>query len=414
MNAFTASYLNETPIQQQQISYTDVAIVGAGVVGLTLACALRHSGLSVAVIDAQSQSQTVARDRAYAFSPMSARIFQQLGLWDQVGPYITHFQRVRMSDANYGKAVNFYPTDSPADAVYYGAEHRVLLKALQSLTTNIHRITTYYETTLVDLQAISAGTRLTLESDGQQQILQTQLLVGADGARSKIRDYAGIQTSGWAYWQSCITTLLAPTKSHQNTAYEKFWPSGPFAILPIPGNRCQVVWTAPHAEAKALVNLPEQEFMAELRRRYGDEMGELRLLKPPMIFPVRLMQSHHYVQPGVALVGDAAHCCHPVGGQGLNMGIRDAAALAKILQAAHTRGESIGAMRILKRYERWRRNENWLILAMTDLLNRIFSNRVVPLLWLRRTGFWLIEHITPLKRMILRVMTGFFGRQPIV
>lgn len=414
MNVSTDSYLHETPSPQQQVSYTDVAVVGAGIVGLTLACALRHSGLTVAVIEAQSQVQTAARDRAYAFSPMSARIFQQLGLWDQVGPYIAHFQRVRMSDENYGKTVNFYPADSPAEAVYYGAEHRVLLKALQGLTANIHRITAYYETALVDMQPTSTGTRLTLKSGDQQQILHTQLLVGADGARSKIRDYAGIQTFGWAYWQSCVTTVLVPAKSHQNTAYEKFWPSGPFAILPIPGNRCQVVWTTPHAEAKALVDLPEQEFMAELRRRYGDEMGELRLLKPPMIFPVRLMQSHHYVQPGVALVGDAAHCCHPVGGQGLNMGIRDAAALAKILQVAHTRGESISAVRVLKRYERWRRTENWLILAMTDLLNRVFSNRIPPLLWLRRMGFWLIEHIVPLKRMILRLMTGFFGRQPIV
>ena len=414
LNASTASHLNETPIRQQQITHTDVAIVGAGIVGLTLACALRHSGLSVAVIEAQSQAKTAARDRAYAFSPMSARIFQQLGLWDQVGPYITHFQRVRMSDADYGKAVNFYPADSPVDAVYYGAEHRVLLKALQGLTANVHRVTTYYETTLVDIKTTSVDTQLTLEHDGQQQILHTRLLVGADGARSQIRDYANIQTSGWAYWQSCITTVLAPAKSHQNTAYEKFWPSGPFAILPIPGNRCQIVWTAPHAEAKALVNLSEQEFMAELRRRYGDDMGELHMLKPPMIFSVRLMQSHRYVQPGIALVGDAAHCCHPVGGQGLNMGIRDAAALAKILQVAHTRRESIGEMRVLKRYERWRRTENWLILAMTDLLNRLFSNRILPLLWLRRTGFWMIEHVIPLKRMILRVMTGFFGRQPIV
>ena len=381
--------------------------------GLTLACALRHSGLSVAIIEAQSHAKTAARDRAYAFSPMSARIFQQLGLWDQVGAYITHFQRVRMSDADYGKAVNFYPTDSPTDAVYYGAEHRVLMRALQGLASNIRSLTTHYETTLTDIQELPGAVQLTLEGEGGRQQLQTQLLVGADGAQSKIRSYAGIRTSGWAYWQSCITTVLAPAKSHQNTAYEKFWPSGPFAILPIPGNRCQVVWTAPHDEAKKMMALSEQDFMTELYRRYGHDMGELTMLKPPMTFPVRLMQSHRYVKQRIALVGDAAHCCHPVGGQGLNMGIRDAAALAKILQAAHARQESIGNIRVLKRYERWRRTENWLILAMTDLLNRIFSNRVLPLLWLRRAGFWLIEHTVPLKRIILRVMTGFFGRQPI-
>ena len=410
MNA--SSHLTQLPKNQKQ-DHTDIAIIGAGIVGLTLACALRNSGLTVTVIEAQSQAKTASRDRAYAFSPMSARVFQQLGLWDQVGPYITHFQRVRMSDADYGKAVNFYPTDSPAEAVYYGAEHQVLLRALQGLATTVRCVTPYYETTLINIQTVPTGTQLILERDGQRHTLHTQLLVGADGARSQIREYAGIQTSGWAYGQSCITTVLAPTKSHQNTAYEKFWPSGPFAILPIPGNRCQVVWTAPHAEARAMVELPEQAFMTELRRRYGDQMGNLEMLKPPMVFPVRLMQSHHYVRPGIALVGDAAHCCHPVGGQGLNMGIRDAAALAKILQTAHTRQESIAAIRVLKRYERWRRTENWLILAMTDLLNRVFSNRILPLLWLRRGGFWVIEHTVPLKRIILRVMAGFFGRQPI-
>lgn len=409
MNASTASYPNET----FATTHTDVAIVGAGVVGLTLACALRHSGLSVAVIEAQGQGQTAARDRAYAFSPMSARIFQQLGLWDQVGPYITHFQRVCMSDADYSKAVNFYPTDSPVDAVYYGAEHGVLIKALQGLAANLHRVATYYETTLVDIQERTDALWLTLEHQGQRRVLGTQLLVGADGARSRIRDYAGIGTKGWAYWQSCITTVLAPAKSHQNTAYEKFWPSGPFAILPIPGNRCQVVWTAPHDEAKAMAALPEQDFMVELKHRYGDAMGDLKMLKPPITFPVRLMQSDRYVQPRIALIGDAAHCCHPVGGQGLNMGIRDAAALAKIVQAAHARHQAIGDLRVLRRYERWRRTENWLILAMTDLLNRSFSNRFLPLLWLRRAGFWVIEHTIPLKRMILRVMTGFFGRQPV-
>ncbi|WP_323366824.1 FAD-dependent hydroxylase [Leptothoe sp. PORK10 BA2] len=414
LNASTASHCYERPIEHQPVAHTDVAIVGAGVVGLTLACALRHSGLSVAIIETQKQDQVGDRDRAYAFSPMSARIFQQMGLWEQVGPYITHFQRVRMSDADYGKAVNFYPTDSPVDAVYYGAEHRVLVRALQGLANHIHRITTYYETTLADIQATATTTQLTLECDGQKQTLHTQLLVGADGARSKIRDYAGIRTSGWAYWQSCITTVLAPAKSHQNTAYEKFWPSGPFAILPIPGNRCQVVWTAPHEEAAAMLALPQDAFMAKLRHRYGDHMGELTMIKPPMMFPVRLMHSERYVQPGIALIGDSAHCCHPVGGQGLNMGIRDAAALARVLHAAHACQEPIGDLRVLKRYERWRRPENWLILAMTDLLNRMFSNQVWPLLWLRRSGLWIIEHTSPLKRMILRVMTGFFGQQPIV
>lgn len=411
------SYPNRQNVQPSVSATTqhqyDIIIIGGGIVGLTLASALRDTHLSIAVIEAQTLAQAASRQRAYAFSPMSAQIFKKLGLWNRVGPRITHFQRVRMSDADFGKAVNFYTCDSPADAVYYGAEHPVLSQALQDALIDQPNLTVWEATTLLELQAVPQGTALTVEQKGQKFTLNAQLLVGADGARSRVRDFAQIKTTGWPYWQSCVTTVLAPEKSHENTAYERFWPSGPFAILPIPENRCQVVWTAPHAEAKALIDLPEKQFLAELKRRYGDQMGELKMLKAPQMFPVRLMQSHQYVRPGIALIGDAAHCCHPVGGQGLNMGIRDAVALAEVLIKANARGESPSSVRVLKRYERWRRTENWLILAMTDILNRAFSNQFLPLLWARRAGLWVIEHTRPLKRLILRLMTGFFGKIPL-
>ncbi|KAB1991125.1 FAD-dependent monooxygenase, partial [Haemophilus parainfluenzae] len=152
---------------------------------------------------------------------------------------------------------------------------------------------------------------------------------------SPLRQQAGIGTVGWKYWQSCITAVLEPEYDHQNIAYERFWPSGPFAILPLPDHRCQIVWTAPHAEARRLLQLPSDQFMAELRRRYGAQMGDLKLVSEPLMFPVQMMQSQRYSQSRLALVGDAAHACHPVGGQGLNMGIRDAAALAEVITAAH-------------------------------------------------------------------------------
>ena len=396
------SYRNASTEQSTAGPYThhyDVVIVGGGVVGLTLACGLRNTNLRVAVIESQTAHKAASRPRAYAFSPVSAKILQGLGLWDEVGPQLTHFQQVLLSDADYRKALMFRPEDGRGDAVYFSAEHTVLMKALHGAVQSAQNIDYWCEAEVQDAQS---NTTLTVDCrvDGQingqasgqyeRHTFYTQLVVGADGARSGVRDRAKIRTFGWKYWQSCITAVLEPEHSHANTAYEKFWPRGPFAILPIPGNRCQVVWTAPHAEAEAMLALPEDAFMAKLRRRYGDGMGDLMMVKPPMMFPVRLMHSHRYVQPGIALIGDSAHCCHPVGGQGLNMGIRDAAALAKVLHAAHARQEPIGHIRVLKRYERWRRTENWLILAMTDLLNRLFSNRLLPLLWLRRTGFWVI------------------------
>ncbi|MEO0708447.1 MAG: FAD-dependent hydroxylase [Cyanobacteria bacterium J06649_5] len=394
----------------------DVVIVGGGIVGLTCACGLRDSGLSVAVIEAQTAEQAANRQRAYAFSPVSARILQGLGLWQIVGPQLTPFKRVKLSDADYDKAITFRPQHGRGDAVYYSAQHTVLMLALQAAVGAAENIDYWCESTVVhwcESTVVQAEqTSLDVEQAGDRIRFNTQLVVGADGARSGVRDRANIKTLGWKYWQSCITAVLEPEHGHADTAYEKFWPSGPFAILPLPENRCQIVWTAPHEEAKAMLALPKEAFLRELKARYGDQMGELRLLNEPMMFPVQLMQSREYVRPGVALIGDAAHCCHPVGGQGLNMGIRDATALAETLTYAAQRGESLSSLRVLKRYQRWRRTENWFTLTLTDFLNRAFSNRFLPLLVARRAGIWVLDTVTPLKRLILQLMTGFFGKLP--
>lgn len=390
----------------------DVAIVGGGIVGLTLAAALRSSGLRVAVVEAQTAEGAAARRRAYAFSLTSADIFKGLGLWPQVGPHICHFQQVRLSDGDHPQVVRFSPQDLGSEAVYYGAEHQVLMAALQQAVAQASNIHYFCEATLTVSDRNETAVTATLTTPAGVRSLQASLVVAADGKQSPLRQQANIRAFGWQYWQSCITTVLEPEQDHQNTAYERFWPSGPFAILPLPGGRCQIVWTAPHAEAEAMLNLPDADFMAELERRYGPQMGRLKRLTPPALFPVQLMQCDRYIQPRLALVGDAAHSCHPVGGQGLNMGIRDAAALAEVLVAAHQRGQDLGSLAVLRRYEGWRRLENWVILSFTDLLTRSFSNQIGPIVLLRRLGIWVLNHVPPLRRLALRLMTGRLGRVP--
>ena len=398
--------------QSQPTRHYDLIIVGGGIVGLTLASALRSSGLSLAIIEAQPPEQAASRERAYAFSLTSGEIFKKLGLWSAVSPRITHFERVCLSDADFPTTVNFRPENLGTEAVYYAAEHRVLMEALQSSLVGCSAIDYIAPASLEAVEYTPDEVRCEIAQDNQVWHCTANLLVAADGARSRLRQEADIPTFGWQYWQACITTVLAPEKPHNNTAYERFWPSGPFAILPLPGDRCQIVWTAPRAEAEAMLQLPPEQFMIELKRRYGKQMGDLKILNEPRMFPVRLMQSRQYVQPRLALVGDAAHCCHPVGGQGLNMGIRDAAALAEVLTTAHTQGEAVGDLRVLKRYERWRQRENWFILSMTDFLNRSFSNSWLPLVWLRRLGIACLENVPLLKWFALTIMTGRFGRQP--
>ncbi len=418
MTATTPQFRSPAPVDQPNLEFqqselaVDVAIVGGGIVGLTLAAALGAGGITVAVIEAQSAAAAAARQRAYAFSPTSADIFKGLGLWPQIGPHICHFDGVQLSDGEYGKVVRFSPMDLGNEAVYYGAEHRVLMAALQEAIAASPQVHYLCSATLGETR--DQGNMVVAEVSTPEGMVtvRSPLMVAADGKGSPLRQRAGIGSVGWRYRQSCVTAVLEPETSHQNTAYERFWPSGPFAILPLPGQRCQIVWTAPHAEAEAILALPEAEFMAALEQRYGSHMGRLKRLTTPALFPVQLMQSDRYVIPRLALVGDAAHSCHPVGGQGLNMGIRDAAALAEVLTTAHRQGQDLGSMAVLRRYERWRRLENWVILSFTDILTRTFSNRLWPLVVLRRGGLWVLAHVPILRQLALRLMTGRLGRAP--
>ncbi|WOD41038.1 FAD-dependent hydroxylase [Nodosilinea sp. E11] len=418
MTATTPQFRSPAPSDQPSLSAqrselaVDVAIVGGGIVGLTLAAALAPSGMQVAVIEAQTAAGAASRQRAYAFSLTSADIFKGLGLWPQIGPHICHFDKVQLSDGDYARVVQFLPTDLGTEAVYYGAEHGVLMAALQGAIAALPNIHYLCSATLGDIHDRGNGTVAEVSLPEGKIAVRSPLFVAADGKGSLLRQRAGIGSFGWRYPQSCVTAVLEPEHSHQNTAYERFWPSGPFAILPLPGQRCQIVWTAPHAEAEAILAMPEAEFMAELERRYGHQMGRLKRLTAPALFPVQLMQCDRYVLPRLALVGDAAHSCHPVGGQGLNMGIRDAAALSEVLIAAYHRGQDLGSVAVLRRYERWRRLENWVILTFTDVLTRLFSNQVWPLVVLRRGGLWVLSSVAPLKRLALRLMTGRLGRVP--
>lgn len=390
----------------------DLAIVGGGIVGLTLACALKNSGLSVVLIEAKPYSVAAAKGQAYAVHLLSSRIFEGIGVWDKILPQIATFRRVRLSDADYPGVVEFQPADLGTKELGYVAEHQALLLPLQEFLHECANVSYLCPAEVVKIEYEPGGVSISLLVGGETRTIRTRLVVAADGARSRIRKEAGINTRGWQYWQSCIVAFVKPEKPHNDTAYERFWPSGPFAILPLPLNRCRIVWTAPHEEAKALVALDDEQFLAELSLRYGDQMGRLELEGSRFVFSVQLMQSDRYVLPRLALIGDAAHCCHPVGGQGLNMGIRDAAALAQVLQSAYNQGEDIGDLQVLKRYERWRKQENLTILGFTDLLDRVFSNNWLPVVVIRRLGLWMLLRVHPLKIFALKLMTGLKGRPP--
>ncbi|MBW4693284.1 MAG: FAD-dependent hydroxylase [Lyngbya sp. HA4199-MV5] len=404
----TAQRWNEA---NQRTDY-DVAIVGGGLVGATLACALKDSGLQVVLLEAKPQSDAVARGQAYHINLSSSRIFEDIGVWDEMHPGANPIDQIHLSDAGDAATVTFVQKDLGTDILGYVAEHRVLLEALRQRLHDCSNVTYLCPAPLVKTIALDDGIELEVLQDGGIQQMQTRLLVAADGVRSPLRQQAGIRTRGWQYWQTCVVAFIKPEKPHHNIAYERFQPAGPFAILPLPNNLCRIVWTAPKAEAEAIMALEEKAFLSALTQRFGEQMGVLELVGDRAVFPTQLMQSDRYVLPRLALIGDAAHCCHPVGGQGVNLGIRDAAALAQILQAAHQQGDDIGSLRVLKRYDRWRRWENVIILGFTDTLNRVFSNSFPPLVVLRRLGLWTLRSVPPAKRIALKLMTGLSGRAP--
>ncbi|MCW6038243.1 FAD-dependent hydroxylase [Spirulina subsalsa FACHB-351] len=390
----------------------DLAVVGGGIVGATLAAALKGSGLRVVIIEAQSPAQAKARQRAYALSLLSGRIFEGIGVWGQMLPQIAQFKQISLSDADYPEIVHFRPEELATGALGYVGEHSVVLGKLQGFLAGAENVQWLCPGQLVEVEESGEGINLTVELGEERRRLRTRLVVGADGARSPLRSWAGIKTKGWKYWQSCVTFTIRHDQPENETAYERFWYSGPMGILPLPGNRCQVVWTAPHGEAKALQGLDTGEFLERFRERTAGVLGTVELVGDRFLFPVQLMQCDRYIQNRFALIGDAAHCCHPVGGQGLNLGIRDAAALAQVLQEAQAQGEDIGSIAVLQRYEQWRRRENWVILGFTDFLDRMFSTPWWPVVTVRRWGILLLKHIRPLKLFALQLMTGLKGRAP--
>ena len=390
----------------------DLAIVGGGIVGATLAAALKDSGLKIIIIEARPLAIAAAKTQAYAFSPLSSRIYEGIGVWQQIVPQIGKYSNISLSDADYSQQVKFQQQDLPGQHLGYVAQHNIVLTALQKHLQNCSNITWLCPGKVINVITEKTYSTIEVESEEAKRFLKTKLVIGADGARSQIRSLAGIKTRGWKYWQSCVAFTIKHTAPENNTAFERFWPSGPMGVLPLPGNRCQIVWTNPHAEAQALAEVDEQTFLAKLQIYTGGVLGELELVSDRLVFPVQLMQCDRYIKPRLALIGDAAHCCHPVGGQGLNLGIRDAASLAQVIQSAHQQGQDIGSLKVLKRYEGWRKIENLAILGFTDLLDRLFSNNWLPVVAVRRLGLWLMNYLKPLKILALKLMTGLLGRKP--
>ncbi len=350
--------------------------------------------------------------RASAIAAAARRLFETIEVWDAVAAGAQPILDMVVTDSKLDDAVRptfltFGGEVEEGEPFAHMIENKNLIHAL---VAKAKEIGVELRATAVKDFTQSARTIDVRLADGET--ISARLLVGADGARSAIREHAGIVTHGWNYDQSAIVTTVAHEREHNGRAEEHFLPAGPFAILPLTGNRSSIVWTESAREAERIVALPDAEFHDELEKRFGLHLGDIEVAGPRHAFPLGLHAARSFIGERLALVGDAAHVIHPIAGQGLNMGLRDVAALAEAVADAARLGLDIGGTQVLERYQRWRRFDTMTMGVATDGLNRLFSNHSDVLRLARDIGLGVVERIPALKRVLIREAAGFTGEVP--
>jgi 2-octaprenyl-6-methoxyphenol hydroxylase len=392
-----------------------IVIGGGAFAGLALAVALRQGlGADIAVIVADpALTGGPSRDpRATAIVAACRRVFDAIGVWDEVAAKAQPILDMVVTDSRLEDAIRpafltFAGDVEPGEPFAHMIENRYLIDALAARA----------QAEGIDLRA-TAVTSFASRSDGVEvtladgAVVEASLLVAADGARSNLRERAGIATHGWDYDQSGIVVTVGHERDHHGRAEEHFLPAGPFAVLPLTGQRSSLVWTESRAEAARITALGQDEFHRELEQRFGLHLGEIKALDRPRAFPLGYFVARSFVGERLALVGDAAHVIHPIAGQGLNMGLKDVAALAEVIVDAARLGMDLGQADVLDRYQRWRRFDTMAMGLATNSLNLLFSNRSTLLRTVRDIGLGLVDRAPPLKTILIRQAAGLSGEVP--
>ncbi len=410
----------------------DLAVVGAGLNGSLLALAAGVAGLKTALIDRlplKSMSEAGFDGRTTAIAYTSQRLFQALGVWDEVAAEAEPILDIRISDAGHdGRASPLFlhfdhreaATDGQAAApMGWIVENRFLRSAIQRRLAACPNVELIAPDEALETTRDAHQVELVLKSGRQ---LASRLVASAEGRFGTMREDAGIGARAWSYNQIAIVVVARHELPHRGVAQEKFLPGGPFAILPMRDSapvdgkggehRSSIVWTERAKLAMRLLELEAASFQAEFARRFGDFLGHVETIGPRWSHPLGLVHAERYIDERLVLVGDAAHGLHPIAGQGYNLGVRDIAALVEVLIDAKRLGLDIGAADTLERYAQWRRADNLTMVAATDLLNRLFSNDIKPLRLIRDLGLAAVNRTPALRRFFVRHAMGLVGDLP--
>jgi 2-octaprenyl-6-methoxyphenol hydroxylase len=402
----------------------DVILGGGGLVGQTLALALDQAGVSVAVIDASKPADTLAPafdGRAFAIAFASYRMWRALGLGQHLDDVAQPIEEIMVTDGRIGNGLRkggpsllhlhfdraeLTDHDEPLGLMLEARHVRLALDTAVKARSSIKMI---QPMSVTAIERDAAGVSVTL-ANGER--LRAPLLVGADGRRSFVRQAVGIRTIGWDYPVTAIVATIAHEEPHGAVAHEYFLPNGPFAILPLKGNRSNIVWAEPRKAAEALLKMSEADFLAELRLRFGDHLGELSLEGPRFGYPLSLQLAERMIDQRVALAGDSAHGIHPLAGQGLNLGLKDCAALAECIADGVALGLDPGDVSILERYQRWRRFDNVSMALGMEFFDKLFSNGIAPIAAARRLGLAAVNGVGPARRFFMKYAGGAAGDLP--
>ena len=402
----------------------DVILSGGGLVGQTLALALDQAGVSVIVVDASKPADTLAPafdGRAFAIAFASYRMWRALGLGDELDRVAQPIEQIMVTDGKLGQGprrggpsllhlhfdrAEMRDHDEPLGLML---EARHVRMALDNGVKSRPSIKMIQPMSVSAIERDAAGTTVTLANGAR---MRAPLLVGADGRRSFVRGAVGIRTIGWDYPVTAIVATIQHEKPHDAVAHEFFLPNGPFAILPLKGNRANIVWAEPRKAAEALLKMPEADFLAELGRRFGDFLGELSLEGPRFGYPLSLQLAERMIDQRVCLAGDSAHGIHPLAGQGLNLGLKDCAALAECIADGVGLGLDPGDVSILERYQRWRRFDNVSMALGMEFFDKLFSNDIAPVRAARTLGLAAVNAVGPARRFFMKYAGGGAGDLP--
>ncbi len=392
---------------------SDLLIVGGGMVGSALGCAVAEAGFSVTLLERKAPQRDWPQDevdlRVSALTRASQRILDNLGAWRRMSELrISPYTDMEVWDAAGSGRIHFSAAEIGEANLGHIVENRVTQLALWERLEQLPNVTLRCPASVSEL-ILEEGPALRLSDGGR---LQAELIVAADGRDSQIRTMAGIGTKGWDYDQHAIVATVTPSRHHGHTARQRFMKTGPLAFLPIDDGRCSIVWSTSPQQAAELMALDDAAFCSALTEASERMLGEVEAVGPRGVFPLRLGHAETYIRPGLALIGDAAHAIHPLAGQGVNLGFLDAAALAETVIQARRGKRPIGSLSTLRRYERARKGGNMAMLAAMDAFKRTFSNEIPPLRLLRNLGLSLADRSGPLKHLLVRRAMGLSGELP--